>query len=156
MGLTFAPMTAAAMGDVPPRIAGSASGIINTMRNVGQVLGIAVLGSFLQSRVGTNAREELGSVPVAADVRDRLVTLAKGSRFEELAGAVPQAQADLIPAVIGAIQSAFADSIQTTFMVGAVACLVGAISALAIRDIKAPTAERHREALEQATVPAAD
>ncbi|MEA2523237.1 MAG: hypothetical protein QOF73_464, partial [Thermomicrobiales bacterium] len=37
MGMTFAPMTAAAMREVPPRIAGSASGIINTMRNIGQV-----------------------------------------------------------------------------------------------------------------------
>ncbi len=156
MGMTFAPMTAAAMREVPPRIAGSASGILNTTRNVGQVLGIAVLGSFLQSRVASNTRGELSSVPVDDGVRDRLVTLAKGSQFEEIAGAIPQAQADLIPAVFGAIQSAFADSIQTTFMVGAVACLIGALSALAIRDIKAPTAERHREALEQATVPAAD
>ena len=32
-------MTAAVMRDVPPRIAGSASGILNTMRNIGQVLG---------------------------------------------------------------------------------------------------------------------
>jgi hypothetical protein len=46
MGMTFAPMTAAAMAAVPPRIAGSASGIVNTMRNVGQVLGIAVLGAL--------------------------------------------------------------------------------------------------------------
>ena len=38
----------------------------------------------------------------------------------------------------------------------ALACLVGALSALAIRDVKAPTAERHREALERATVPGAD
>src|SRR5579884_1918873 len=50
MGLTFAPMTTAAMQEVPPRIAGSASGIINTIRQTGQVLGVAVLGSVLQSR----------------------------------------------------------------------------------------------------------
>ena len=37
MGMTFAPMTAAAMSQVPPRISGSASGILNTSRNVGQL-----------------------------------------------------------------------------------------------------------------------
>ena len=154
MGMTFAPMTAAAMREVPSRIAGSASGILNTTRNVGQVLGIAVLGSLLQSQVGSHTREELSSVPVESGVRDQLVTLAKASRFEEIAGAVPQAQVELLPAVFGAIQNAFVDSIHVTFMVGAAACLIGALSALAIRDVKAPTAERQREALEQATVPA--
>ena len=37
MGMTFAPMTAAAMSRVPPRISGSASGILNTSRNIGQL-----------------------------------------------------------------------------------------------------------------------
>jgi MFS family permease len=156
MGMTFAPMTAAAMREVPPRIAGSASGILNTTRNVGQVLGIAVLGSLLQSQVATHTRNELSSVPLDSSARDQIVTLAKGSRFEEIAGAVPQAQADLLPAVFGAIQNAFVDSLHITFLVGAAACLIGAFSALAIRDIKAPTAERNREALERATVPGAD
>jgi EmrB/QacA subfamily drug resistance transporter len=156
MGMTFAPMTAAAMREVPPRIAGSASGILNTTRNVGQVLGIAVLGSLLQSQVASHTREELESVPLEAGVIDQIVMLAKGSRFEEIAGAVPPAQADLLPAVYGAIQNAFVDSIHITFLAGAAACLIGAISALAIRDIKASTAERHREALEQVTAPGAD
>jgi MFS family permease len=156
MGMTFAPMTAAAMREVPPRIAGSASGILNTTRNVGQVLGIAVLGSLLQSEVGSHTRTELESVPLDSGVRDQVVSLAKGSRFEEIAGAIPQAQADLVPAVFNAIQNAFVDSIHITFLVGSVACLIGALTALAIRDIKAPSAERHRESLERATVPGAD
>ncbi|HEX5165903.1 MAG TPA: DHA2 family efflux MFS transporter permease subunit [Thermomicrobiales bacterium] len=154
MGMTFAPMTAAAMREVPPRIAGSASGILNTTRNVGQVLGIAVLGSLLQSEVASHTRTELESVPLDSGVRDQIVDLAKASRFEEIAGAVPQPE--LVPAVFSAIQNAFVDSIHITFLVGSAACLIGALTALAIRDIKAPTAERHREALERATVPGAD
>jgi EmrB/QacA subfamily drug resistance transporter len=156
MGMTFAPMTAAAMREVPPRIAGSASGILNTTRNVGQVLGIAVLGSLLQSQVASHTRTELADVPVSPEVREQIVSLAKGSRFEEIAGAIPQAQADLLPAVFGAIQNAFVDSLHITFLVGAGACLIGALSALAIRDVRQATAERHREALDRATVPGAD
>ncbi len=45
MGMTFPPMTNATMKEVPPRISGSASGILNTIRNIGQILGIAILGS---------------------------------------------------------------------------------------------------------------
>ena len=52
MGMTFAPTTAASLAQVPTHIMGSASGVLNTMRNLGQVLGIAVLGSILQMRLG--------------------------------------------------------------------------------------------------------
>ena len=61
MGMTFSPMTAAAMRDVPPRVAGSASGVLNTTRNIGQVLGIAILGSVLQTRMGTHTGNALGA-----------------------------------------------------------------------------------------------
>jgi len=154
MGMTFAPMTAAAMREVPPRIAGSASGILNTTRNVGQVLGIAVLGSLLQSQVASHTRTELQSVPIDSGVRGQVVTLARGSRFEDIASALPQDQANLLPDVFLAIQNAFVDSLHITFLVGAAACLIGALSALAIRDIKEATAERHRQALDHATEPA--
>ena len=69
MGMTFSPMTAAAMRDVPPRIAGSASGILNTTRNIGQVLGIAVLGSVLQTRMGVHTAD--GLAPLGSRQRNR-------------------------------------------------------------------------------------
>ena len=64
MGFTFSPMTAATMHDVPPAISGSASGILNTMRNIGQVLGIAVLGSVLQQQVGAHVSDALIGQPI--------------------------------------------------------------------------------------------
>lgn len=47
MGCTFAPMVALAMRDVRPAMAGSASGFINTIRQVGQALGGAIGGALL-------------------------------------------------------------------------------------------------------------
>src|SRR5450759_3265364 len=41
MGMTFAPMTTVAMRNISPRMAGSASGVLNTTRQVGAAIGSA-------------------------------------------------------------------------------------------------------------------
>ena len=59
MGLTMTPATAAAMGAVPVDKAGVGSGVLNSMRQVGGTLGIAVTGAIVASYVTvapTNAR----------------------------------------------------------------------------------------------------
>jgi EmrB/QacA subfamily drug resistance transporter len=62
MGCTFAPMTTIAMRHIEPRVAGAASGMINTVRQVGAVIGTAAVGALLQSRLAV-------SLPIAAAVR---------------------------------------------------------------------------------------
>ena len=52
MGATMAPMTAAVMGAVGPQRAGLGSSMTNTSREVGGVLGIALLGTVLFDRLG--------------------------------------------------------------------------------------------------------
>jgi EmrB/QacA subfamily drug resistance transporter len=59
MGCTFAPMTTVAMRNIEPRVAGAASGMINTVRQVGAVIGTAAVGALLQYRLA-------GALPVAA------------------------------------------------------------------------------------------
>jgi len=134
MGMTFAPMTAAAMREVPPRIAGSASGILNTTRNVGQVLGIAVLGSLLQSWVGIYASDRLDGVALDPAVRERLIVAIKSSQFELVQQIVPQEQAALLPHIFHDIQLAFVSGIHNTFLVSAGICALGAVTALLIRN----------------------
>ena len=51
MGGTFAPLTTVAMREVDPRMAGAASGLLNTTRQVGSVIGTAAVGALLQNRL---------------------------------------------------------------------------------------------------------
>ena len=70
MGCTFAPMTTIAMRHIEPRVAGAASGVINTVRQVGAVIGTAAVGALLQSRLAVSlpaaAAQRSGSLPPQA------------------------------------------------------------------------------------------
>ena len=54
MGGTFAPLTTVAMREVEPRMAGAASGMLNTVRQVGSVIGTAAVGALLQNRLASS------------------------------------------------------------------------------------------------------
>ncbi len=70
IGCTFAPMTTVAMRNVKPMMAGAASGVFNTTRQVGTVIGTAGVGALLQNRLiaGFTAQVQVraGSLPAAA------------------------------------------------------------------------------------------
>jgi EmrB/QacA subfamily drug resistance transporter len=135
MGLTFAPMTAAALAQVPPRIMGSASGILNTTRNLGQVLGIAILGSILQGRLGVHSAEALSALPALDPVLGATMSdlIAEG-RVEAISAAVPANAAASLPQIFEVARSAFVLSIHETFAVGATACLVALGIALLVQN----------------------
>src|SRR5580765_1369362 len=58
MGMTFAPLTTVAMRNVEPRMAGAASGVLNTTRQVGAAIGSAVVGALLQNHLATALHNE--------------------------------------------------------------------------------------------------
>ncbi|WP_233507023.1 MFS transporter, partial [Jiangella anatolica] len=58
LGCIFAPMNTVAMRDVPGRVAGAASGVLNTNRQLGQVVGSAVVGAVLQGLLASRLHSE--------------------------------------------------------------------------------------------------
>ncbi|HXN90640.1 MAG TPA: DHA2 family efflux MFS transporter permease subunit [Candidatus Sulfotelmatobacter sp.] len=58
MGMTFAPMTTVAMRNIEPRIAGSASAVLNTIRQLGAAIGSAVVGALLQNHLATSLHDQ--------------------------------------------------------------------------------------------------
>jgi EmrB/QacA subfamily drug resistance transporter len=67
MGCTFAPLTTTAMRNIQPQMAGAASGVLNTVRQVGTVIGTAAVGALLQNRLvaawTSQAIRRTGSLP---------------------------------------------------------------------------------------------
>src|SRR5439155_24981278 len=56
MSFVMTPMSAAAMGAAPVDKAGVASGVLNTFRQVGVALGIAITGAIVTDRAAAAAR----------------------------------------------------------------------------------------------------
>ncbi|MBO2445787.1 DHA2 family efflux MFS transporter permease subunit [Actinomadura barringtoniae] len=53
IGCVFGPMVSIAMHNVDPRMAGAASGVLNTIRQIGTIVGSAAVGALLQNRLET-------------------------------------------------------------------------------------------------------
>lgn len=81
MGCIFAPLATVAMRDVRPHLAGAASGLLNTNRQAGAVIGSAAVGALLQNRLAialsTEARRRAGELP--APVRAGFVASFRGA-----------------------------------------------------------------------------
>jgi len=71
MGGTFAPLTTTAMREVEPTMAGAASGLLNTVRQVGSVIGTAAVGALLQNRLAASLASEAVSRSAALPPRVR-------------------------------------------------------------------------------------
>jgi len=69
LGMTFAPLQTVAMRNVEPRMAGAASGVINTTRQLGGVIGSAAVGALLQAqltdKLAAAAQEKTAALPPA-------------------------------------------------------------------------------------------
>ena len=60
IGMVTPPSTSAVMGSVVPEKAGQASGVISSVRQIGSLLGIAVMGAVLQNRAVSYLRTGIG------------------------------------------------------------------------------------------------
>ncbi len=81
MGCTFAPLVTTAMRNIQPMMAGAASGMLNTVRQVGQVIGVAAVGALLQNRLAaaitSQATQRASALP--PQYRSAFITGMSGS-----------------------------------------------------------------------------
>jgi EmrB/QacA subfamily drug resistance transporter len=98
MGLVLAPVTAAVMAKAPPDRKGGVSGVLATTRQVGAVLGVAVLGAVLQAQLRID-------LPIWAGVSGISPTVAEQQAFVQALGFTLRVSAAV--AALGAVAALF-------------------------------------------------
>jgi EmrB/QacA subfamily drug resistance transporter len=129
IGLTLSPITAAVLASVPPQRAGLASGVVTTSRQIGSVLGIAVLGALVENQEARNLASGLSNLRLPEALSNRLAgTIAgtgAGARQLHLTGHLPISSAELLHVA----SQSFAEALHPGFVITALAFFL--VSALA-------------------------
>jgi EmrB/QacA subfamily drug resistance transporter len=150
IGCTFAPMTTVAMRGVSPRMAGAASGVFNTTRQVGSVIGTAGVGALLQNRLVSSltAQAQQRAAGLPGPVRDKLI-----SGFQSAAkSGLEEGSGQKLTGLAGQIFThGFVDAMRPTMLVPIVLLLVAAASCLLIQRLPATPAARAAGVAQEAT-----
>ncbi len=130
MGMTFAPMTTVAMRNISPRVAGAASGVLNTIRQLGAAIGSAVIGALLQNRLAIALHDQAVShasaLPAAfraqfiaafSSVASNGFEIGTGQNGARLPANIPPAAAHQLTALAHDVfVSGFIDAMKSTFI----------------------------------------
>lgn len=125
-GLTLSPLTAAVLAATPTTRAGLASSVVSASRQIGSVLGIAILGAVVQHQEATNLAGRLTTLRVPAHLSDAIANViatagAAAARLH-LSSALPFPRS----ALRGLIGQSFTDALHPSFVISAVALLITA------------------------------
>src|SRR6266568_5818557 len=153
MGCIFAPLITVAMRNIDPRMAGAASGVLNTVRQVGLVIGTAAVGALLQNRLVASMSSQAAarSAALPPQVRGRFITEIQHTAKNGIQVGAGQnggiskqsgLPANLV-AEVGRIGHdvftfGYVDAMRSTMVLPVVLLAVGAASCLAIRGRKGP------------------
>jgi len=147
MGMVFSPMATVAMRNVSPAMAGAASGVYNSIRQMGSVIGSSVVGAILQSKLAEalTVRASSASTQLPPDLRQPFL-----QSLRQLTGGgleVGPAQIASIPLPPGTppdlaqqvqqlfhsvFANAFVDAVKPSLVAPVILILVGAASTLFI------------------------
>jgi EmrB/QacA subfamily drug resistance transporter len=155
MACVIAPVTTEALREVPQALAGAASGLLNTSRQLGSAAGIAVLGAVLQNQLvgAMRQRAAVDAVQLPPPLRPAFIDgfaragtsgleVGRGQAggVQVPAGLPPQA-ADLVRSLIHDVfANGYVDALRPTLGVAVAALLLGAASCVLIaRSVRVST-----------------
>jgi EmrB/QacA subfamily drug resistance transporter len=147
IGMTFAPMTTVAMRNIEPRVAGAASAVLNTIRQLGAAIGSAVIGAILQNQLATTLHNQAvaHSTSLPAAYRDAFIAaftnvsskgfeIGAGETGAKLPSNIPPAAAQQIGAIAHEVfVYAYIDAMKATFVVPVVFLVFTALTTLLIK-----------------------
>lgn len=139
-GLMLSPITTAVLSATPPARAGLGSSMVNTSRQIGGVLGIAVLGAIVQNQEASNLASKLGGLHIPAGVRTTIATTiasaGASARQIHLSEQLP-IPTTALHTVLG---QSFTDALHASFVISGVALLCVALLSVALLRPERPLA----------------
>jgi MFS family permease len=156
IGMTFAPMTTVAMRNIEPRMAGAASGVLNTIRQLGAAVGSAVIGALLQYNLSKTLHDQAvnHASQLPAAFRDQFVAaftnisskgfeIGTGQSGAQLPSSVPAAvKAQLAAIAHDVFVTGYIDAMKATFVLPIAVLALTALSTVLIKRRKRVAAER--------------
>ena len=110
VGGTVVPITSSAMSAVPPQRSGMAASAANTSREIGAVIGVAVLGMLVNSQLNAHLVASLRRLGIPANFQAIVITAVETGTVpssRHMKGAGPANEGKLVQEVVSAAYSAF-------------------------------------------------
>lgn len=156
IGLAISQNTQVILSQIQPESSGSASGVLNTIRQVGSALGIAVIGAVLASQMTENVKYEMNKLPnISQNLKDEIILRTSDNavsfQTDKMSFVTPPPfvqndpqklieyntqKANTSDNIKLGIKKAFTKSIGNSIKIGAVFLFIGGLLSLLIPNIK--------------------
>lgn len=134
LAFTMSPLSNGVMGSLPPEKTGMGSGVFNLFKNVGGSVGVAIMGTLLDSRQTFHAAVLQDHLTLAAEATRQTLALLQAG-FQQSGMAAGQAQAAAVTVLGGMVsKQAAIMAFEDVFLVTALLAAGGILAALLIRD----------------------
>ena len=133
VGMAMVPVTSASLGSVPAKHSGMAASATNTFRELGAVVGVAVLGSIVNGQLTVNLVRKLTAIGIPKSYQSTVVTaVTTGASQSEAKSATAKNPAitHIVNEVESAAYSAFGHGLHLSLDIAAALLLASAILAL--------------------------
>jgi predicted MFS family arabinose efflux permease len=130
MGVTMSPATNSIMGSVPVDEAGVGSAMNDTNRQIGGALGVAILGTLLNSAYAKSIDKIVWPSPLPAQAVTAIRGSVQGAQI--VAGSVKAQSAPLAQFIVSQANQAFTSSMDHTLLIAAIIMAVAAVVVLVI------------------------
>ena len=129
-GVTIVPVTSVALAEIPAEHSGMAAGATTTSRQLGAVVGVAVLGSLVNGHLTVDLTRRLTQLGVPGGFRDVVINAVETGAVPKggggAAAAAQQAFGPIVAHVIDAAYGAFRSGLSVSLLISGVVMLVSA------------------------------
>jgi EmrB/QacA subfamily drug resistance transporter len=133
-GIALVPVTSAALTVVPPQRSGMAASATNTSRELGAVIGVAVLGALVDSKLTGDLAQRLRALGIPPSFQSLVINAVSNGGLSSSAASKAEHShtvhiADLATKVVHAAYDAFGSGLHLSFEVAGCLLVLGAVVA---------------------------